>query len=368
MTQSVCGPGGASIEIALPRVSTPAPRRAHDRLPDGIWRTIFLSCLDHTRAHTRNRAPVVFLRVCHRWRDVARGVPELWSTIYPSFAHPKLISLFLELSANRPLSLYCGPVLSCADPGLGKRTRDTFEAFLLEVHRWKHVTFDLGETQAKRLATRLTTGSAPMLTLLSLDLDQVPHRLLSPLGKAIALACPNLKSLTLANPDGDHYPFEDFPLHRVQHASMTGPLVEEDAVRFISLCRRAEAIYMNAFGTRTLFQPPSSPVPQPALKRLHLITHGDPVPILKSFSLPNLKELNVEVNRPNIKNRECLLDYFEAAEFKLSWLSLRDAGQQDPIMGKIYRAPAVNFAASLSNEPDPSKMPPVVPFRYVVDF
>lgn len=360
--------GGAAGDTTFPRVSTPAPRRAIDELPDSIYRLIFMHCMDHIKCYTRSRPPVVFLRVCRRWRDIARGTPELWSTIIPSFANPKLISLFIELSANRPLKLHCGPVLSNEDPGLGRRTREIFEVFLLEVHRWQSIMFDLGEPQAKGLTSRFTPGSAPMLTAISLGLDQVPHHSLAPLGRAISFACPNLQSLALADPNGDDDFLQDFPYNRVKHATIGGSLAEEDVVRFISLCRRAETICVNASGTRTLCDAPVSPVLMPLLKRLHLTTHGDPVPTLQSFSFPSLKELSIDVNRPHIEDRGCLVSYFEGAEFKLSRLHLRDGGLPIRAKKEIYKIVALDYDEAVLSERDYAKVAIHPAYRTTTEF
>lgn len=361
-----CGPAS---DVASPRLSTPTHRRPIDEIPDSTFRLIFSHCIDYTRCYTGSHPPIVFLRVCRRWRDIARATPELWSTIVPNFANPKLISLFIELSASTPLRLHCGPVLAYADPGLGRRIRDTFEVFLLEVHRWQEISFDLGELQATKLVARLTPNSAPMLTSISLRLDQVPHRLLAPLGKAINLACPNIHSLTLIDPNDDDYILEGFPFDRVSQAGIVGSLDEGDVVRFISLCRVAEAVYVSASGPRTLFDPTTPPMSMPLLRNLHLTTPGDPVPILQSFALSSLKELIIDVDRPYIGNRRSLLSYFEEAELELVRLDLHDATLTFRAKKAIYEAVGMPYdEADLdSGEEDYTKAPMHPAYRTIAD-
>ncbi|KAK7040558.1 hypothetical protein R3P38DRAFT_3461395 [Favolaschia claudopus] len=54
------------------------------RTPDDLLRKIFLACLPtlHNALMDPNEAPIIFGRICRRWRDVAHSTPMLWSSVH----------------------------------------------------------------------------------------------------------------------------------------------------------------------------------------------------------------------------------------------------------------------------------------------
>ncbi|KAJ7235974.1 hypothetical protein C8J57DRAFT_1144813, partial [Mycena rebaudengoi] len=76
------------------------------RLPVEISSEIFIHCLDPTTA------PLLLLRICTAWANIARSTPALWDTIYASFPRAKgfehLFDSYLARSQSRGLALTLG--------------------------------------------------------------------------------------------------------------------------------------------------------------------------------------------------------------------------------------------------------------------
>ncbi|KAJ7666911.1 hypothetical protein DFH06DRAFT_1295045 [Mycena polygramma] len=93
------------------------------RLPLEISSEIFLQSLPSfaERKPTVQDAPMLFLRICHAWRNIALLTSELWSGIQITFPNDspgfeKGVQAWLDRASNRPLSIsLCGP--GYFDPG-----------------------------------------------------------------------------------------------------------------------------------------------------------------------------------------------------------------------------------------------------------
>ncbi|KAF7348095.1 F-box domain-containing protein [Mycena sanguinolenta] len=76
------------------------------RLPVEISSDIFVWCLpDSPRPHS-GQAPLLFLRICHRWSDIAIATPTLWTSIScPSLADGADLDIWLQRAGDLPLSI-----------------------------------------------------------------------------------------------------------------------------------------------------------------------------------------------------------------------------------------------------------------------
>jgi hypothetical protein len=83
------------------------------RVPLEISSDIFMWCLPDSPRPDSENFPMLSLRVCHLWSDIALATPSLWTTIHTEDGDAKNFDTLLEIWLNRagslPLSLsLCG--------------------------------------------------------------------------------------------------------------------------------------------------------------------------------------------------------------------------------------------------------------------
>ncbi|KAF8870917.1 hypothetical protein BD779DRAFT_1680743 [Infundibulicybe gibba] len=96
----------------LRRRLLPLARCAVSDLPPEILGEIFLHCLPPGEwgSFSARDAPLLLIKVCCSWREVALSTPSLWSRLpplpaYPEDDHFQLLKLYLNKSAKRALSI-----------------------------------------------------------------------------------------------------------------------------------------------------------------------------------------------------------------------------------------------------------------------
>jgi uncharacterized small protein (DUF1192 family) len=76
------------------------------RLPPEISSAIFLLCLPHSHPKpTPRTAPMLLLRVCHAWAEIAVSTPALWVAIRVDVLGVKFLQAWLQRARNYPLSI-----------------------------------------------------------------------------------------------------------------------------------------------------------------------------------------------------------------------------------------------------------------------
>ncbi|KAK7007977.1 hypothetical protein R3P38DRAFT_3026851 [Favolaschia claudopus] len=173
--------------------------------PDDILREIFMACLPtlHNALMDANQAPLIFGRICRRWRVVAHSTPMLWSSVYVPLTTSADISIsaisaalkrWLERSGSRPLdiSLYALKPhhSSVIDTG------STLPILLDAASRLRRLSL-AGDLEAFQPLLLLGAESLPLLTSLHLyngNLDD--HRVLEHAMKLIGI--PNLTSVSMS--------------------------------------------------------------------------------------------------------------------------------------------------------------------------
>ncbi|KAJ6622871.1 hypothetical protein B0H10DRAFT_2187296 [Mycena sp. CBHHK59/15] len=117
---------------------------------------------------------------CKRWRDVACGVPYLWSSLKviasPTASEPsvEVLETWMHLSGSHPLSLS----LVCRrrpetvqDDGASSRVgvSKVLEIFLLNIYRWRDISFDFSQQAPPvKYTPHLTAQGAPQLERLEM--------------------------------------------------------------------------------------------------------------------------------------------------------------------------------------------------------
>ncbi|KAF7364699.1 F-box domain-containing protein [Mycena venus] len=90
------------------------------RLPLEISSAIFFRCLpvDRYPRPNRHNAPMLFLRVCRLWSEIALATPALWAVVGfifpydPNAVSRKHFDLWLNRTRNHPLALSLGGYLT----------------------------------------------------------------------------------------------------------------------------------------------------------------------------------------------------------------------------------------------------------------
>ncbi|KAJ7154227.1 hypothetical protein C8R46DRAFT_1119080 [Mycena filopes] len=150
-----------------------------DDLPPEVLELIFLECHRAIASYpaTLTDAPVNISGTCQHWRNVASGIPSLWSSLRVvasnTVSQPPLdiVGKWMRLSGSRRLSLclVCqpdttrttakGPQLS-SDHGVSK----VLELFLLNMYRWRAISFDFSQYAPPiNYPPSLTAQGAPQL-------------------------------------------------------------------------------------------------------------------------------------------------------------------------------------------------------------
>ncbi|KAJ7661553.1 hypothetical protein DFH06DRAFT_376156 [Mycena polygramma] len=115
------------------------------RLPIELSSDIFLRCLPSTASSTSHTAPLLLVRICHSWREIAHSTPALWAAMCiesPSRrGSDKHFDSWLNYAQHLPLAVHprnparrgrchglgkatCTPLAeSCARPALRRRAQ-----------------------------------------------------------------------------------------------------------------------------------------------------------------------------------------------------------------------------------------------------
>ncbi|KAJ7706929.1 hypothetical protein B0H17DRAFT_1034866 [Mycena rosella] len=151
-----------------------------DDFPPEILELIFIAShgMIHPYPIASTDAPLNLSQTCKRWRDVASGIPSLWSTLRVLANHatsePPVIVVehWMRLSGAFPLSLslVCQRRAETAvDSGLPSSVSRVLELFLLNMYRWKDASFDFSQhTPPIDYPASLTEQGAPQLERLEI--------------------------------------------------------------------------------------------------------------------------------------------------------------------------------------------------------
>ncbi|KAJ6490733.1 hypothetical protein C8R47DRAFT_457772 [Mycena vitilis] len=150
-------------------------------LPPELLELIFLQCHHggislHPISSTD--APLNLSQTCKRWKDVASDLPSLWSTLKVVASHTasapsaEIVGNWMRLSRAHPLSLslvcerQAGAARVAADPSASSDlgVSRVLELFLLNIYRWRSVSFDFSQyAPPVKYPTSLTGQGAPRL-------------------------------------------------------------------------------------------------------------------------------------------------------------------------------------------------------------
>ena len=177
-----------------------SPLRA---VPDQVLQEIFQHCLPDTPyvAPDARSAPLVLTCVCRRWRAVAQGTSELWSSItlrdrgvWNSELEVEMVKRWLDRSRARPIrmSIVCSP---CTDFGLDGNAlcSDIFQLAIAHSAQLGDLCLNVNRTYLHRFMDR---ASLPALQSTIISLHSV-HRIDEPPEPSTPpfISAPNLRRI-----------------------------------------------------------------------------------------------------------------------------------------------------------------------------
>ncbi|KAJ3538220.1 hypothetical protein NMY22_g5250 [Coprinellus aureogranulatus] len=154
------------------------------KVPDDIYREVFLWCLPHPSEIGEaewHSVPLLLTQICRRWRQIAHATPLLWTNLSFTYHHPcraplnaHLVQEWVKRSGALPISVTCD---AGSEAGLHPVHLDLFSELAQSFERWKSLNIVLrGKTPDVRTLINFLDAygeSNPFLQVESLDLSVV---------------------------------------------------------------------------------------------------------------------------------------------------------------------------------------------------
>ncbi|KAJ2936764.1 hypothetical protein H1R20_g327, partial [Candolleomyces eurysporus] len=303
------------------------------RFPREVMELIFMHSIPPTASRRSNlsicHAPMVLLRVCKLWREIALTTPQLWASVelstvphlYDSSGNAlsvkqqQRVALFLEqfdrwleLSESYPLSISArGPPF---DPG-DITTQSLASKVAIHSRRWESIDFDISERLvfpftgivAEALPTlkyarfhaysfSFSAGDSPNF----LDILTAPN--LKGLQIQVAQSCHgisnmpiNWTNLTHLSLDGSHMYLQDLPSQNVQ-------LTANEMLPVLNKCRNLRILSLLLISTRDPLPEPEPQLEVTLSKLEALNAAGCRLQIhhlLQSIETPSIRQVNYQL-------------------------------------------------------------------------
>ncbi|KAF5371717.1 hypothetical protein D9758_003504 [Tetrapyrgos nigripes] len=178
--------------------------------------------------------PLLLSSICAGWRDLARRIPSLWSSLFVgaavySFCVP-LLALHLELSQQHPLYLTISmPDIVEFSPE-DDPAQDMLFMLLAQSHRWREVTLDIREMMD---ALDIVEGKLPLLQVLNMvdrdDEVQLGTFEVAPSLRKVVVMC-GVEGLGLPWTQITHFTFQTVLFDTVLHGLSLASEVREVAI------------------------------------------------------------------------------------------------------------------------------------------
>lgn len=267
----------------------------HKRLGSALWRLpteilsqIFHHCLpksDEFDPPSDVEVPMLFTKVCQRWRDVAVGIPSLWCKLCISpgcrydWDHEVLYyDLWLKRSQGRPLSLKLG----CCKNWHSSELRSLLQPYINQISSL-FVNFAFSANQSELMLTDIPTLQE--LTIIAVEIDG------STMMPCIARLPITLRRLAIIGPSFD---LGHLSMCSRVWAHLTDVVIairQPNAIlRLLQLCPN-----LSSLAVRTSLRSIQALVPFTHIRLQTLRINGDFAPqprlsdLFDSLSLPNLR-------------------------------------------------------------------------------
>lgn len=282
--------------VAHKAMMEPPPIPAVHRLPPEIWGNIFVECMLSTWPVGGNpqimphKAPMLLLRICRWWRDVATATPILWRDIAvkrdtPNVAIAQIPNWVkwskpygMDISIRRSSTDDLGPLLSVSKRWTNLMVHLSRSIPLNPILNDESVSLKSLDTLTLVVSSRqkpVTVSSTPMLKTLWLTLVDTGF----PDTTQIRLAWGQLTTLGLVTPAAYPAPSEYVDLFKrctaLEHCVLSGSILYVACQEQVTLANLHTLIISSKSTCAGLLLV----LDVPALRRLHitrvLLSHGD---------------------------------------------------------------------------------------------
>ena len=279
--------------------------------------------------------PVVYLRVCKYWREVALSTSCLWTScssaqFYHKVAIVPVMKYWLDRSSpTAPLNLQ----LRFQPNFPPSYANNIFRLLTTEVKRWRSISIELDLSLAQEFAALLEERTQDLSQLEELEIHLLPKGVPATISQRILAQIPLLKSLrrctwvTNGHDSRDHAFRQLRALAVLDEITLFIPSLFDECIMHLTQCVSATKVrlYDETCHYYPLQKKPTFPITTlPRLTFLTLTRYWDAIDMLDYFTLPSLEYLKIANQSEHAAghNLTILRNFLERSKCRLRLLAI----------------------------------------------